>query len=145
MPLFYYPIGTVGGSPQPEFDRLTRYKQQASKFRDLRSNPGVMRTRHPHTGSLTQLAEYPTFNRAVLGSSPRGAIQETFLTETNTVNNTEPELVSFPCNMMLPQAYIDTLIDMAESNNMTAEQLARNCVATFLRNYHPNGLTSTKN
>ena len=61
------------------------------------------------------------------------------------MNNTEPELVSFPCNMMLPQTYIDALVDMAAENNMTAEQLARNCVATFLRNYHGNGLTSTKN
>lgn len=54
----------------------------------------------------------------------------------------KPELVNFPVNMQLPQPYIDALIDMAAENNMTAEQLARNCVATFLRNYHPGGLTN---
>lgn len=54
------------------------------------------------------------------------------------------ELVNFPCNMQLPQSYIDALVDMAAENNMTAEQLARNCVATFLRNYNPKGLTNTK-
>ena len=57
----------------------------------------------------------------------------------------DQELVNFPVNMQLPQDYIDALIDMAEENNMTAEQLARNCVATFLRNYHPRGLTNHKN
>jgi len=32
---------------QPEVDRLPRNKEQASKFKDLRSNLGVTRTRHP--------------------------------------------------------------------------------------------------
>ena len=56
----------------------------------------------------------------------------------------EIELVDFPVNMQLPQNYIDMLVDMATENNMTAEQLARNCVATFLRNYDPKGLTNTQ-
>ena len=43
-----------------------------------------------------------------------------------------PELVNFPVNMQLPQSYINILIDMAEGANMTAEQLARNCVADLL-------------
>lgn len=52
------------------------------------------------------------------------------------------ELINFPCNMQLPQAYIDTLNDMAEEYNMTAEQLARNCVADFIKKVNPKGLTN---
>ena len=57
----------------------------------------------------------------------------------------ELELIDFSVTMQLPQVYIDALESMAAENNMTAEQLARNCVATFLRNYHPRGLTNHKN
>jgi hypothetical protein len=45
---------------------------------------------------------------------------------------TATELISFPVNMELPQNYVNTLIDMAEEANMTAEQLARNCVAALI-------------
>ena len=57
----------------------------------------------------------------------------------------ELELIDFSVTMQLPQVYIDALESMAAENNMTADQLARNCVATFLRNYNPKGLTNTKN
>ena len=55
---------------------------------------------------------------------------------------TAPELVNFPVNMQLPQNYVNTLIDMAEEANMTAEQLARNCVADFIKKVNPKGLTN---
>lgn len=54
-----------------------------------------------------------------------------------------PELVNFPVNMQLPQNYINILIDMAEGANMTAEQLARNCVVDFIKKVNPKGLTNT--
>ncbi len=54
------------------------------------------------------------------------------------------ELVSFPVNMQLPQSYIDALISAAEECNMTAEQLARNCVADYIKKINPKGLTNTK-
>ena len=57
----------------------------------------------------------------------------------------ELELIDFSVTMQLPQDYIDALESMAAESNMTADQLTRNCVAVFLRNYHPRGLTDNNN
>ncbi len=51
------------------------------------------------------------------------------------------QLVNFPVNMQLPQNYVDALIDLAYDHNMTAEQMARNAVAQFIKKMHPHGLT----
>ena len=51
------------------------------------------------------------------------------------------QLVNFSVNMQLPQNYVDALIDLAYDHNMTAEQMARNAVAQFIKKMHPHGLT----
>ena len=43
-------------------------------------------------------------------------------------------MTNFVANMELPENYIQVLIKIAEENNMTAEQFARNIVANHIRN-----------
>lgn len=54
-------------------------------------------------------------------------------------------MTNFVANMELPEEYIIALQRIAEESNMTADQLARNIVANFIKKTYPFLLTNKSN
>lgn len=54
-------------------------------------------------------------------------------------------MTNFIANMELPEEYVAALVQIAEENNMTADQYARNIVANFIKKTYPFLLTNKSN